>query len=168
MDIISIIVLSAMAIATVGVCVYIVRFFVNRIFAVNYTKTVEDIIKEDGDLKVSSGINNATFPIPANKAGKIETINGRLFSGKNPKDLSEKIEKAGCRVATFHETLAYCTKYKNKQELALIIAAAAPDRINNLSVCFGYSILERTIFTDTISNYEDDRIFYALGVKNID
>ncbi|MEI7452490.1 MAG: hypothetical protein WCK37_04815 [Candidatus Falkowbacteria bacterium] len=170
MDSLSIIIWVGVSSLVILAFIYFSRFSGVKKFVVDYTKTVEEIIVGDCSLeKVSPEINSKVFPMPQDKIGQTETLNGKIFSGKNLKELEKKIIEASYEVAGFYETLAFCTQHKSQQEFQTILAIASDDqiaccRVNYSMAHFGCSICKRQIYLAPVNDYEDG-CFYALGVK---
>ncbi len=135
-------------------------------FSVDYSKTLEEMIKADNNFdKFSPSINSDNFPIPDHKKGRIEKLEGKLFYGPTLEEISKQMTPNSWRVATIYETMGYCCRYKSKQEYVTISVVLDKNSFGYPGVIhFGGSICKRQVYIGQISQ-ADSKNICVLGIR---
>ena len=94
-------------------------------FAVDYTRTVAEMVAAGKYDWSNDDITSDHYPIPKDKAGKSEGINTKVFHFNrliSSKDAIKEMEKEGYRPATAHEIMAFGEKNPEMQRQFPIVA----------------------------------------------
>jgi len=98
-------------------------------FFVDYTRTVEEMVKAGNYNSVHGAICSDHFPIPPEKLYKREKIKTKLFHFQRQISIdlaAEKIEREGYRPASAHEALAFAEHNPDLQKQFSILAIGSP------------------------------------------
>ena len=104
-------------------------------FAVDYTRTVAEMVAAGKYDWSNDDITSDRYPIPKDKAGKSEGINTKVFHFNrliSSKDAIKEMEKEGYRPATAHEIMAFGEKNPESQRQFPIVSLGSTWRIPDL------------------------------------
>lgn len=142
-------------------------------FTVDYSESIEHLIKRSENVIERSDMSFANFKIPRGKKGKRFKITAQIFPGLNHRNILAEMQEKGYFGANIFEAAKFSIKYPHIQHQITFFVPAEErysDCYNNVhSICFSVNKYKDKIISRDIIHFDDKsknvEIIYLLGVK---